>query len=99
MIRLPFQPGYVQNPGMTCDIVESRFRYARYISTIQDNLFLEPGWSHSRKVQEHPFPMTNPGKSRRTSAARATEPAEAINRHLGSRVKNLRTARGWSLEA
>src|SRR5689334_4524751 len=27
------------------------------------------------------------------------EPTEAINRHLGSRVKNLRTERGWSLEA
>jgi len=43
--------------------------------------------------------MTTTGKSRRAPAARATEPAEAINRHLGSRVKNLRTARGWSLEA
>jgi transcriptional regulator with XRE-family HTH domain len=28
----------------------------------------------------------------------ATEPAEAINRHLGSRVKQLRAGRGWSLE-
>ena len=37
-------------------------------------------------------------KSRRASDA-ASEPAEAINRHLGSRVKNLRTHRGWSLEA
>src|SRR5512134_300844 len=27
------------------------------------------------------------------------EPTEAINRHLGGRVKNLRTERGWSLEA
>jgi transcriptional regulator with XRE-family HTH domain len=27
------------------------------------------------------------------------EPADAISRHLGSRVKNLRSARGWSLEA
>ncbi|MBI4326670.1 MAG: helix-turn-helix transcriptional regulator [Chloroflexi bacterium] len=26
-------------------------------------------------------------------------PAEAISRHLGSRVKHLRTGRGWSLEA
>lgn len=43
--------------------------------------------------------MTTPSKSRRTPTARATEPAEAINRHLGSRVKNLRTTRGWSLEA
>ena len=29
----------------------------------------------------------------------AADPAEAINRHLGSRVKQLRTERGWSLEA
>jgi transcriptional regulator with XRE-family HTH domain len=28
-----------------------------------------------------------------------TEPADAIHRHLGRRVKNLRTQRGWSLEA
>ena len=27
------------------------------------------------------------------------EPADAISRHLGGRVKNLRAARGWSLEA
>src|SRR3954451_57354 len=27
------------------------------------------------------------------------EPADAINRHLGGRVKHLRTVRGWSLEA
>ena len=26
-------------------------------------------------------------------------PAEAIHRHLGSRVKQLRSQRGWSLEA
>jgi transcriptional regulator with XRE-family HTH domain len=43
--------------------------------------------------------MTTPGKSRRAPAKRVSEPAEAINRHLGSRVKNLRTQRGWSLEA
>lgn len=29
----------------------------------------------------------------------SSDPADAINRHLGSRVKQLRTARGWSLEA
>ena len=27
------------------------------------------------------------------------EPAEAIHRHLGGRVKQLRAGRGWSLEA
>jgi len=27
------------------------------------------------------------------------EPADAINRHLGGRVKHLRSARGWSLES
>ena len=27
------------------------------------------------------------------------DPADLINRHFGSRVKQLRTARGWSLEA
>ena len=31
--------------------------------------------------------------------ANPAEPAEAISRHLGSRVKSLRSARGWSLEA
>ena len=31
--------------------------------------------------------------------SRPNEPAEAINRHLGSRVKQLRAGRGWSLEA
>lgn len=29
----------------------------------------------------------------------AAEAADALNRHLGTRVKELRTARGWSLEA
>jgi len=29
----------------------------------------------------------------------SAEPADAISRHLGSRVKNLRGTRGWSLEA
>src|SRR5690242_8753350 len=29
----------------------------------------------------------------------SAEPADAISRHLGSRVKNLRATRGWSLEA
>lgn len=27
------------------------------------------------------------------------EPADAVNRHLGTRVKHLRSARGWSLES
>ena len=27
------------------------------------------------------------------------DPADAVNRHLGGRVKHLRAARGWSLEA
>src|SRR5205809_4952949 len=31
--------------------------------------------------------------------AAAAPPAEAVNRELGSRVRQLRTARGWSLEA
>lgn len=38
-----------------------------------------------------------PKKSRPTLAP--TLPAEAIHRHLGARVKALRAARGWSLEA
>lgn len=29
----------------------------------------------------------------------SAQPAEAISRHLGGRVKHLRAARGWSLEA
>ena len=35
----------------------------------------------------------------RPAAARAKPAAEAISRHLGGRVKQLRTERGWSLEA
>ena len=31
--------------------------------------------------------------------SRPAEPAEAIHQHLGSRVKQLRAGRGWSLEA
>src|SRR6476660_6971728 len=38
------------------------------------------------------------GKKRKTSQAR-TVPEDAITRHLGGRVKHLRGARGWSLEA
>lgn len=38
-----------------------------------------------------------PKKKRSTLAP--TLPAEAIHRHLGARVKALRAARGWSLEA
>ena len=34
-----------------------------------------------------------------TPPNRPAEPAEAINRHLGGRVKQLRAGRGWSLEA
>lgn len=34
----------------------------------------------------------------RVKPAPAREPAEAINRHLGGRVKHLRATRGWSLE-
>jgi transcriptional regulator with XRE-family HTH domain len=37
--------------------------------------------------------------TRQTSRARATMPAEAIHRHLGGRVKQLRLGRNWSLEA
>lgn len=33
------------------------------------------------------------------SFVQTPEPAEAINRHLGSRVKSLRSSRGWSLDA
>jgi transcriptional regulator with XRE-family HTH domain len=40
--------------------------------------------------------MSSAAKTRKPSAP---APVEAINRHLGARVKHLRTARGWSLEA
>jgi transcriptional regulator with XRE-family HTH domain len=43
--------------------------------------------------------MSLPAKRKTSRAARPGQPAEAINRHLGSRVKSLRTNRGWSLEA
>ena len=32
-------------------------------------------------------------------AVKASKPTEAINRHLGLRVRQLRSERGWSLEA
>ena len=34
-----------------------------------------------------------------SAGKQSAEPAEAIHRHLGSRVKHLRAGRGWSLEA
>jgi len=34
-----------------------------------------------------------------SAPASASAPADAISRHLGARVKHLRGARGWSLEA
>ena len=40
-----------------------------------------------------------PTSPRRARAARSNEPSDAISRHLGARVKSLRAARGWSLEA
>jgi len=40
---------------------------------------------------------SQPPKSSRASAS--AKPAEAINRDLGSRVRHLRNARGWSLES
>jgi len=39
--------------------------------------------------------MSSPVKPKKTAAASS---AEAINRHLGVRVKKLRTEKGWSLE-
>ena len=44
--------------------------------------------------RDHPKPDM---KNKKTAAGKA--PADAINRHLGRRVKQLRTDRGWSLEA
>ena len=38
-------------------------------------------------------------KSKKASASPAGSPADAVNRHLGARVKLLRGGRGWSLEA
>ena len=38
-------------------------------------------------------------RSRSPKQAAPPEPADAITRHLGSRVKQLRSDRGWSLEA
>jgi len=38
-------------------------------------------------------------KAKKSAAKEAPGPAEAITRHLGGRVKQLRSERGWSLEA
>lgn len=45
--------------------------------------------------------MTTASRSpkRPESSVSTPEPAEAITRHLGARVKQLRAERGWSLEA
>ena len=45
--------------------------------------------------------MTKPRSSRRRTArtVEAPPPAEGLHRHLGSRVKQLRTEEGWSLDA
>ncbi len=44
--------------------------------------------------------MSLPRTSKKQREQRAPAgPAEAISRHLGARVKHLRTERGWSLEA
>lgn len=60
--------------------------------TISD--MLDTGFRYARRNSNMPHIMPNPSKPRKPTA-----PAEAINRHLGTRVKNLRTTRGWSLEA
>ena len=38
-------------------------------------------------------------KRERSKPNSSRDPADLINRHFGSRVKQLRTSRGWSLEA
>ena len=38
-------------------------------------------------------------KTSQASGRSGGEPADAINRHLGGRVKHLRAGRGWSLES
>src|SRR6187401_3718102 len=38
-------------------------------------------------------------KRERSKPNSSRDPADLINRHFGSRVKQLRAARGWSLEA
>jgi transcriptional regulator with XRE-family HTH domain len=43
--------------------------------------------------------MTTRPRPTRKIAAPRTETGDAINRHLGGRVKQLRGTRGWSLEA
>ncbi len=43
--------------------------------------------------------MKTAARPRQPAPAPAAPPPEAINRDLGSRVRHLRTARGWSLES
>lgn len=42
--------------------------------------------------------MNKPSRTRKQGSAAGSPPAEAINRHLGTRVKKLRAERKWSLE-
>jgi transcriptional regulator with XRE-family HTH domain len=43
--------------------------------------------------------LVNTTKSNASGASSGTDQAEAINRHLGGRVKHLRSVRGWSLDS
>ena len=43
--------------------------------------------------------MSTKKRAAKKAASSPTDLADAINRHLGTRVKHLRTAKGWSLDA
>ncbi len=60
------------------------FQYARYRNPVR-----------KRELQY----IAHMSTTTRTRKSTPSAPVDAINRHLGTRVKNLRTARSWSLEA
>jgi len=60
--------------------------------------YIEHGQGGLRAWGPEGMPGMKP-PSRTNSRHGTASPGEAINRHLGRRVKHLRTGRGWSLEA
>ena len=65
----------------------------------EPSVLVENGLQYARFISNISNAMKSPRHRGRLKADAAAETADAINRHLGTRVKELRTARGWSLES
>jgi len=60
---------------------------------------LEMAFRYARQISCISNASMMTAKRKKAAASPATGPADAVNRHLGRRVKLLRGERGWSLEA